>query len=299
MAKKTTTTAEVQTEAQPEPQAQQPEPQAQPKPKMTLNQKILSVKNAVGKVYKDGTGKVGSEQKGNQKEIKYATLTNVLEKLTPALAEYGVDYVVSPVWSELAVQLMPQGFRFFSIHMVDVETGEQTEPIIYPFRLASNPEAIKADGSTFTYVTRYLLGLAFGIQTEQDPDAKEQPQQRGNQQQRVNQQPQQSPSQPQQSHSQPQQKQQKQRTFRECVNGFYATYNRGDLGGAKRTLEFVRKYWGHKDECAAEIAAMEQLDLTVWNPLPEAQTNPAEAQSEPQAQQPEPTATPEPPIDAE
>ena len=288
MAKKTTPA-----EVQPEPQAQTAAQPTEAKPKMTLAQKILSVKNAVGKVYKDGTGKVGSEQKGNQKEIKYATLTNVLEKLTPALAEYGVDYVVSPVWSELAVQLMPQGFRFFSIHMVDVETGEQTEPIIYPFRLASNPEAIKADGSTFTYVTRYLLGLAFGIQTEQDPDAKEQPQQRGNQQQR-GQQPQQ--SQPQQS--QPQ----KKRTFRECVNGFYATYNRGDLSGAKRTLDFVRKYWGHSDECAAEIAAMEQLDLTVWKPLTEAQTEPAEAQTaqaEPQAQQPEQTATPEPPIDAE
>lgn len=287
MAKKTVT-AEVQTAQQPEPQAQTAQQPTEAQHKLTLAQKILSVKNAVGKVYKDGTGKVGSEQKGNQKEIKYATLTNVLEKLTPALAEYGVDYVVAPVWSELAVQLMPQGFRFFSIHMVDVETGEQTEPIIYPFRLASNPEAIKADGSTFTYVTRYLLGLAFGIQTEQDPDAKEQLQQRGNQQQqqRGNQQQQ----------SQQPKKQQKQRTFRECVNGFYATYNRGDLDGAKRTLEFVRKYWGHTDECAAEIAAMEQLDLTVWNPSPEAQPEPTEPQT---AAQPEPTATPEPPIDAE
>lgn len=290
MAKKTTPA-----EVQPEPEAQTAAQPTEAKPKMTLAQKILSVKNAVGKVYKDGTGKVGSEQKGNQKEIKYATLTNVLEKLTPALAEYGVDYVVSPVWSDLAVQKMEQGYRFFSIHMVDVETGDQTEPIIYPFRLASNPEAIKADGSTFTYVTRYLLGLAFGIQTEQDPDAKEQPQQRGNQQQqqRGNQQQQ----------SQQPKKQQKQRTFRECVNGFYATYNRGDLDGAKRTLEFVRKYWGHTDECAAEIAAMEQLDLSVWNPSPEAQPAPPEAQTaaqpEPQAQQPEPTAAPEPPNDAE
>lgn len=253
MAKKTAT-AEAQTAAQPEPQAQTAAQPTEAKPKMTLNQKILAVKNAVGKVYKDGTGKVGSEQKGNQKEIKYATLTNVLEKLTPALAEYGVDYVVSPVWSELAVQLMPQGFRFFSIHMVDVETGEVTDPIIYPFRLASNPEAIKADGSTFTYVTRYLLGLAFGIQTEQDPDAQT-PQQRGSQQR--GQQPQQ---------SQPPQKQQKQRTFRECVTGFYATYNKGDLDGARRTLDFVRKNWGRAEECAAEIAAMEKLDLTVWQP---------------------------------
>lgn len=181
MAKKDTTAAETQTATQTQTAAQTAAQPTEAKPKMTLAQKILSVKNAVGKVYKDGTGKVGSEQKGNQKEIKYATLTNVLEKLTPALAEYGVDYVISPVWSELAVELMPQGYRFFSIHMVDVETGEVTEPIVYPFHLASNSEAIKADGSTFTYIARYLLGLVFGIQTEQDPDAQTQ-QQRGNQQ---------------------------------------------------------------------------------------------------------------------
>lgn len=279
MAKKTTP-AEVQTEAKSEPQVQAQQP-TEAKPKMTLAQKILAVKNTVGKVYKDGTGKVGSEQKGNQKEIKYATLTSVLEKLTPALAEYGVDYVVAPVWSDLAVSMLQSGYRFFSIHLIDAETHETSEPVIYPFRLAINSDPIKADGSTFTYVTRYLLGLVFGIQTEIDPDAKEQPQQRGNQQQR-GQQPQQ--SQP------PQKKQQKQRTFRECVNGFYATYNRGDLDGAKRTLDFVRKYWGHSDECATEIATMEQLDLTVWNPSPEAKT-------EPQAQQLETTATPEPPTE--
>lgn len=261
-------TTATQTEAQPKADATPAKVK-----KLTLAQKILAVKNTVGKVVKDGTGKVGSEQKGNAKEIKYATLTNVLEKLTPALAEYGVDYVVAPVWSELAVSMLQSGFRFFSIHLVDAETGETSEPVIYPFRLAINPDPIKADGSTFTYVTRYLLGLVFGIQTEMDPDAKEQK----------------PPKQQQPQQQQPQQPQpQKVRTFRECVSGFYATYNRGDLGGAKRTLEFVRKNWGHDENCAVEIAAMEQVDLTVWVPLEKKEETSAPAPAAP----PEPPATP-------
>lgn len=221
------------------------ETEAQPK-KLTLTQKVLAVKNSIGKVTKDGSGKVGSEQKGNQKEIRYATLTNVLEKLTPALAEYGVDYVVAPVWSELAVQMMAQGYRFFSIHLIDAETGEITEPVVYPFHLANNPEAIKADGSTFTYVTRYLLGLVFGIQTEVDPDA----------QQQRNQQPQQKPQQKQPP---------KVRTFKECATGFYATYNKGDLDGAKRTLDFIVANWGDANkfpDFEYEINLIKAVDLS-------------------------------------
>lgn len=224
--------------------------------KMTLAAKILMAKSKIGVIVKDAAATVDK----TGKKVQYATLSTVLGAITPVLSEIGVDYIVSPVLSELAISLMTQNIRIFSLHFVDVESGEQSEPIVYPFRLATNYEAIKGDGSTITYATRYLLGLALGLQTEEDPDArfdnnggKKQQQQ---QQQRTNNQQQ----------AQQQQQPKKQRTFRECVTGFYATYNRGDLDGAKRTLDFVRKYWGHTDECAAEIAAMEKLDLTVWQP---------------------------------
>lgn len=223
---------------------------------MTLAAKILLAKSKIGVIVKDAAATVDK----TGKKVQYATLSTVLGAITPVLSEIGVDYIVSPVLSELAISLMAQNIRIFSLHFVDVESGEQSEPIVYPFRLATNYEAIKGDGSTITYATRYLLGLALGLQTEEDPDArfdnnggKKQQQQ---QQQRTNNQQQ----------AQQQQQPKKQRTFRECVTGFYATYNRGDLDGAKRTLDFVRKYWGHTDECAAEIAAMEKLDLTVWQP---------------------------------
>ena len=229
---------------------------------MTLAAKILLAKSKIGVIVKDAAATVDK----TGKKVQYATLSTVLGAITPVLSEIGVDYIVSPVLSELAISLMAQNIRIFSLHFVDVESGEQSEPIVYPFRLATNYEAIKGDGSTITYATRYLLGLALGLQTEEDPDArfdnnggKKQQQQ---QQQRTNNQQQ----------AQQQQQPKKQRTFRECVTGFYATYNRGDLDGAKRTLDFVRKYWGHTDECAAEIAAMEKLDLTVWQPTTQPDT---------------------------
>lgn len=228
---------------------EQPQTVATAERKMTLAAKLLHVKASIGKIGKDGSSIVGGKT-APAKTVKYATLPSILERIMPLLDHEGIDYTVSPVMSDAAISMMAQGIRIFSIHFTDVATGEVSEPICYPFMRASNPEPIKADGSTITYATRYLLGLALGLQTEEDPDAKMQTKQ---------------PQQPQQPAQQPQQ-QKKQRTFRECVNGFYATYNKGDLDGARRTLDFVRKNWGRAEECAAEIAAMEKLDLTVWQP---------------------------------
>ncbi len=249
MAKQTTKATAPEIEEQPQTTAVKP---------MTLAAKILAAKAKIGKISKDGSAIV---EKASGKTIQYATLPQVLSAVVPVLAELELDYVVAPVWSETAVQLMAQNMRMFSIHFVDVENGEQSEPIVYPFRMATNYEAIKGDGSTITYATRYLLGLALGLQTEEDPDNRF-PDRKGgnNQQQRGNNQQQGGNNQ-----QQPQQPK-KQRTFRECVNGFYSTYNKGDLDGARRTLDFVRKNWGRAEECAAEIAAMEKLDLTVWQP---------------------------------
>lgn len=155
---------------------------------MTLAAKILAAKAKIGKISKDGSAIV---EKASGKTIQYATLPQVLSAVVPVLAELGLDYVVAPVWSETAVQLMAQNMRMFSIHFVDVESGEQSEPIVYPFRMANNYEAIKGDGSTITYATRYLLGLALGLQTEEDPDNRFPERKGGNNQQQRNQQPQQ------------------------------------------------------------------------------------------------------------
>lgn len=171
MAKKDNTAATApKVEEQPQPQTVTDKPQ-------TLAAKLLHIKASIGKIGKDGSSEVGGKTTP-KKTIKYATLPSILERIMPLLNDAGIDYTVSPVMSEAAIALMPQGYRIFSIHFTDVATGEVSEPICYPFMRASNPEPIKADGSTITYATRYLLGLALGLQTEEDPDAKmQQPQQ--------------------------------------------------------------------------------------------------------------------------
>lgn len=180
MAKQTTKATAPEVEEQPQTVTAERKP-------MTLAAKILAAKAKIGKISKDGSAVV---EKASGKTIQYATLPQVLSAVVPVLAELGLDYVVAPVWSETAVQLMAQNMRMFSIHFVDVESGEQSEPIVYPFRMANNYEAIKGDGSTITYATRYLLGLALGLQTEEDPDNRFPERKGGNNQQR-NQQPQQ------------------------------------------------------------------------------------------------------------
>lgn len=154
---------------------------------MALAAKILHIKASIGKIGKDGSSIVGGKT-APAKTVKYATLPSILERIMPLLNDAGIDYTVSPVMSDAAISMMAQGIRVFSIHFTDVATGEVSEPICYPFMRASNPEPIKADGSTITYATRYLLGLALGLQTEEDPDAK---MQQSGQSQPRNQQPQQ------------------------------------------------------------------------------------------------------------
>lgn len=181
MAKQTTTKATA-----PEVEEQPQTVTAERKP-MTLAAKLLHIKASIGKIGKDGSSIVGGKT-APAKTVKYATLPSILDRIMPLLNDAGIDYTVSPVMSDAAISMMAQGIRFFSIHFTDVASGEVSEPICYPFMRASNPEPIKADGSTITYATRYLLGLALGLQTEEDPDAK---MQQSGQPQPRNQQPQQ------------------------------------------------------------------------------------------------------------
>ena len=180
MAKQTTKATAPEVEEQPQTVTAERKP-------MTLAAKLLHIKASIGKIGKDGSSIVGGKT-APAKTVKYATLPSILERIMPLLDHEGIDYTVSPVMSEAAISLMAQGIRIFSIHFTDVATGEVSEPICYPFMRASNPEPIKADGSTITYATRYLLGLALGLQTEEDPDAK---MQQSGQPQPRNQQPQQ------------------------------------------------------------------------------------------------------------
>jgi hypothetical protein len=139
----------------------------------SLAKKILLIKSKIGKISKEGEATVDR----NGKKIRYATLNAILDKLTPILEEQGVNYQITLLLNDTTIPMLAANYRVFSLVFFDVETGEATEPLLYPFRLATNTEPIKADGSTITYATRYMLGMALGIQTEDDPDSKFQSQQ--------------------------------------------------------------------------------------------------------------------------
>lgn len=185
----------------------------------SIEAKILSVKSKIGKITKDGSSVVSKQGK----TVQYATLTTILERIIPILKEEKLDYIITCVINEQTLPLIPSNIRVFSLQFIDVETNEVSTSIMYPFHVANNVELIKADGSTITYATRYLLGLALGLQTEVDPDAK------------FSSQPQ-----PQQQQSTQPQPTKKIRTFDECKNGFYSCINSGNIDGAKKTIEFMK-----------------------------------------------------------
>lgn len=195
---------------------------------MTLNGKILAVKSSIGKISKDGSSVVGGGRK-----IKYATLPLILEKVVPIMAENNLDYQISVILNADTLPLLVQNIRVFSLNFVDTESGEKSDPILFPFRVANNNEQIKADGSTITYATRYLLGMALGLQTEEDPDAKFP-----------------HPQQP-QTNAQPK----KIRTFEECKAGFYNCLNSGNIEGAKKTVAFIENNFADKVSEIAEMKA--------------------------------------------
>lgn len=182
----------------------------------SIEAKILSVKSKIGKITKDGSSVVSKQGK----TVQYATLTTILERIIPILKDEKLDYIITCVINEQTLPLIASNIRVFSLQFVDVETNEVSTPIMYPFHVANNVELIKADGSTITYATRYLLGLALGLQTEVDPDAK-------------------FSSQPQPAQQQPQPAK-KIRTFDECKKGFYSCINSGNIDGAKKTIEFMK-----------------------------------------------------------
>lgn len=211
----------------------------------TLAAKILAVKCGVGAIGKDGTSQVGGKQTA-AKTIRYASLPNILAAIKPLMDANHLDYEITCLLNQDTIPLLAQGIRVFSLVFVDIDSNEVSEAFCYPFRLAVNPEPIKADGGTITYAQRYLLGMALGLQIEEDPDAK------------VNDAPTQQPQQP---ASAPTQQPKKIYTFEECRMNLYRLYNEGNLDDAKKTFNFIVLNFGKDARYTAEIEQMKILNL--------------------------------------
>ena len=102
----------------------------------------------------DGTVSYATKQ--GVKAFKYATLPNIVNKITPVLLKNGVYF------SQL---LDLNGVRII-IFNEEGETIEGLAPIVYS---GGNPQDW---GSAITYTKRYQLASAFGIVTDEDDDAQ-------------------------------------------------------------------------------------------------------------------------------
>jgi hypothetical protein len=211
----------------------------------SLAAKILAVKNAVGVIGKDSDAIVGGGKK-----INYASLTAILKVVTPILAENQLDYEITAVLNEHTLPLLASNFRVFALNFVDTVTGERTEPLMYPFRLANNPEAIKSDGSTITYAQRYLLGMALGLQTELDPDATFSNGNGGKKTQQA------APaSAPTAAPAQP------KYDFATAKNKLYAFYNEKKTDNAKAWYDYIVQNFSNDPRYMDDIAQMQLLNL--------------------------------------
>lgn len=204
----------------------------------TLAAKILAVKCGVGAIGKDGTSQVGGKMAA-AKVIKYASLPNILAAIKPLMDANHLDYEITCLLNQDTIPLLAQGIRVFSLIFVDTDSNEVSENFCYPFRLAVNPEPIKADGGTITYAQRYLLGMALGLQIEEDPDAK------------VNDAPTQQPAPQQPKQDAP------KYPFETLSQNFYRLCNEGNVTDAKQTLAYIKKYFGGDKNRAPEIAQMQ------------------------------------------
>lgn len=206
----------------------------------TLAAKILAVKCGVGAIGKDGTSQVGGKMAA-AKVIKYASLPNILAAIKPLMDANHLDYEITCLLNQDTIPLLAQGIRVFSLIFVDTDSNEVSENFCYPFRLAVNPEPIKADGGTITYAQRYLLGMALGLQIEEDPDA------------RVNE--------PTQQPTTAQQPAQPKYDFVTAKNKLYAFYNEKKTDNAKAWYDYIVQNFGNVAYYAAEIEQMKILNL--------------------------------------
>lgn len=90
------------------------------------------------------------------KAFKYATLPNIVNKITPVLLKNGIYFT----------QLLDLSGVRIIIYNEEGETLEGLAPIVYS---GANPQDW---GSAITYTKRYQLASAFGIVTDEDDDAQ-------------------------------------------------------------------------------------------------------------------------------
>ena len=102
-------------------------------------------------------GKVGKDATNPHFKNKYASLSNIIEAVTPHLNAVGLSVIQFPCESGLETMLLHTSGEYISSVSAT------------PCKDVSNPQAL---GSAITYARRYALGAVLSLNIDEDDDAQ-------------------------------------------------------------------------------------------------------------------------------
>ncbi len=120
---------------------------------MKLYQQMMKARSEFPTIELDGNVNYATSK--GPKAFKYATLPNIINKITPILLRNGIYFT----------QLLTADGIHLIIYNDEGEKIESTAPVMYS---GANPQDW---GSAITYTKRYQIASAFGIVAEEDDDA--------------------------------------------------------------------------------------------------------------------------------
>jgi hypothetical protein len=122
---------------------------------MNKSESITKLAAALGKFH-GAMGKVGKDSVNPHFRNKYASLSNIIEAVTPHLNAAGLSIIQMPTTEGLNTMLLHESGEYIS----SVSAIAAKDPM--------NPQAV---GSAITYARRYALGSVLSLNIDEDDDA--------------------------------------------------------------------------------------------------------------------------------
>lgn len=122
---------------------------------MNKSESIVKLSSALVKFH-GAMGKVGKDSTNPHFRNKYASLSNIIEAVTPHLNANGLAVIQMPSVDGLETVLLHESGEFIS----SVSAIAAKDPM--------NPQAV---GSAITYARRYALGAVLSLNIDEDDDA--------------------------------------------------------------------------------------------------------------------------------
>lgn len=188
------------------------------------------------------------------RKYTYASFTSLWETVKASLVKNNVYFDVyadeekdteRPIAGPNGEVIKTEPLCAFTYTLVDLESGESITRTRH-FTRCNTLAGIQADGGTQTYALKYILNLAFMIQTAEDPDAidpnqgnKGKSNNQPKQQYQPYQQPQGQPMQQKPAQAQAPKKSEGE-LMKEAIAKFYKYIDEGNLQGAANGLAYVK-----------------------------------------------------------